>query len=134
MLISRSYRFEAAHHLPKVAPSHKCSRVHGHNYRVEIGVFGPLDERGFVVDFAEIDARAAPLVARCDHRLLNEIIGLENPTAEIIAGWFYDRIRLELPVSYVRVFETDDCFAEFGEGDAWRGSGANDVDEKAKGS
>ena len=112
--ITRTYHFEAAHFLPKVADSHKCKRVHGHNYRVDVTVRGPLDGSGFVVDFFDLDAEIAPLIERLDHRLINEVEGLENPTAEIIARWFYERIAYVdgYPVS-IRVFETPDASAEY---------------------
>ena len=110
-LVTRTYHVEAAHFLPKVPDSHKCRRVHGHNYRVDVTVRGPLDERGFVVDFFELDAVIEPLIAALDHRIINEVAGLENPTAEIIARWFFERIALD-GVS-IRVFETADCSAEF---------------------
>ena len=107
--IGRTYRFESAHRLPKVPDGHKCKNLHGHNYRVEIVVSGKLDDRGFVVDFAEIDAEIAPLIKKVDHRLLNDVEGLENPTAEIIAAWFFQRIN---GCQVVRVYENDDCWAE----------------------
>src|SRR5438067_3221298 len=91
--IGRTYRFESAHHLPLLPEGHKCKNLHGHNYRIDVVVYGTLDPRGFVRDFAEIDAEIMPLIKRVDHRLLNEIEGLENPTAEIIAAWFYQRIK-----------------------------------------
>jgi 6-pyruvoyltetrahydropterin/6-carboxytetrahydropterin synthase len=107
--IGRTYRFESAHRLPNVPDGHKCKNLHGHNYRVEIVVSGKLDDRGFVVDFAEIDADVAPLIKKVDHRLLNDVDGLENPTAEIIAAWFLLRIE---GCQSVRVYENDDCWAE----------------------
>lgn len=70
---------------------------------------GSLDGRGFVKDFAEIDAEVSPLLKTIDHRLLNEIEGLENPTAEIIAAWLCERIA---GCERVRVYENDDCWAE----------------------
>jgi 6-pyruvoyltetrahydropterin/6-carboxytetrahydropterin synthase len=107
--IGRTYRFESAHFLPRVPETHKCRRVHGHSYRVDIVVAGQLDERGFVRDFFEVDAEVLPLIAQLDHRLLNEIDGLDNPTAEIIAAWLMDRIT---DCESVRVYENDDCWAE----------------------
>lgn len=107
--IGRSFRFESAHYLPLVSDGHRCRNMHGHNYRVEIVVSGPLDDRGFVRDFAEIDAEVMPLVKELDHRVLNDIEGLENPTAEVIAAWFLERIE---GCESVRVFENDDCWAE----------------------
>lgn len=108
-LIGRSYRFESAHFLPKVPEGHRCRNLHGHNYRVEIAVRGTVDARGFVKDFGEVDAEVAPVVAQLDHRLLNEVPGLENPTAEIIARWFLTRIP---SAARVRVWENEDCWAE----------------------
>ena len=108
-LIGRTYRFESAHHLPHLPDGHKCKNLHGHNYRMEVVVRGTLDERGFVKDFAEIDAQVAPLIKMVDHRLLNEVPGLENPTAEIIAAWFLERIA---DCERVRVYENDECWAE----------------------
>lgn len=107
--IGRAYRFESAHHLPHLPDGHKCKNLHGHNYRVEIVKRGTPDRRGFVVDFAEIDAEIAPLLKLVDHRLLNEVPGLENPTAEVIAAWFFERIA---DCASVRVWENDDCWAE----------------------
>ena len=108
-MIGRFYRFESAHFLPKVPEGHRCRNLHGHNYRVEIVVGGAVDGRGFVKDFAEIDAEVVPFLTQLDHKLLNEVPGLENPTAEIIARWFLDRIAMS---ARVRVWENDDCWAE----------------------
>ena len=107
--IGRSYRFESAHHLPHLPDGHKCKNLHGHNYRLEIVVRGSLDARGFVRDFAEIDAEVTPLIRQVDHKLLNDIEGLENPTAEIIAAWFMARIG---GCERVRIYENDECWAE----------------------
>jgi 6-pyruvoyltetrahydropterin/6-carboxytetrahydropterin synthase len=107
--IGRTYRFESAHQLPHLPDGHKCKNLHGHNYRVEVVLSGTLDARGFVRDFAEIDAEIMPLVDKLDHRLLNEVEGLENPTAEIIANWFLQRIK---DCESVRVYENDECWAE----------------------
>jgi 6-pyruvoyltetrahydropterin/6-carboxytetrahydropterin synthase len=107
--IGRTYRFEAAHHLPLLPDGHKCRNMHGHSYRVDVVVKGCLDPRGFVADFAEIDAQVLPLIGQVDHRVLNDIEGLENPTAELIAAWLLAR----LPAcESVRVYENDDCWAE----------------------
>jgi 6-pyruvoyltetrahydropterin/6-carboxytetrahydropterin synthase len=61
------------------------------------------------MDFAEIDAEVLPLIARIDHRVLNDIEGLENPTAELIAAWLLERVAA---CESVRVYENDDCWAE----------------------
>jgi 6-pyruvoyltetrahydropterin/6-carboxytetrahydropterin synthase len=115
MKIAQAFRFEAAHHLPNVAETHRCRRLHGHSYRVELWLEGPVDPvTGFVADFFEIEAAFGPLLDRLDHYCLNEIEGLENPTAENIAIWIWDRTKKALPaLASVIVFETQDCWAEY---------------------
>lgn len=83
--------------------------MHGHNYKMLVSVRDELDERGFVMDFAELDAIVLPLTKQVDHKVLNEVVGLENPTAELIAKWFLERIEQS---TSVRVYENDDCYAE----------------------
>lgn len=113
MRIAAEYSFEAAHRLPLVPVEHKCHRLHGHNYRVEVSISGPLDGRGFVMDYAELDAAVQPLIDSLDHRFLNEIEGLENPTSEILAGWLKDRITARIPfVPTVRIYETPRYWVE----------------------
>ncbi|HEU4729946.1 MAG TPA: 6-carboxytetrahydropterin synthase QueD [Kofleriaceae bacterium] len=108
MRLERSYRFEAAHYLPRVPPGHKCARMHGHSYCIEIAIEGEIDpERGWVMDFADIDAHVAPLVRELDHKVLNELEGLGNPTSELLARWLWQRLKLSLPgLSEVVVSET----------------------------
>lgn len=115
MKITQAFRFEAAHLLPNVPERHRCRRLHGHSYRVELRLEGPVDPvTGFVVDFFEIEAAFGPLLERLDHFYLNDVEGLENPTAENIAIWIFDRVRPKLPqVASVIVFETPDCWAEY---------------------
>lgn len=108
--ISRRYHFEAAHWLPHVAPTHKCRRLHGHNYEVELTVAGTVGDNGFIVDFWDVDKAVQPLIEQVDHRTLNEIGGLENPTAELIAAWFLTRLGVHGVVT-VRLYETKDCWA-----------------------
>ena len=106
--IFRDFTFEAAHRLPNVPEGHKCSRLHGHSYRVSIGVEGPLDSQlGWVQDFGEIKAAWKPLDARLDHYYLNDIAGLENPTSELLAQWIWNEVAPHLPLlTYVKVQET----------------------------
>ena len=106
--IAREYRFEAAHRLPAVQADHKCARLHGHSFRVTIRVTGPLHpELGWIVDFAVIDEAWQPLHDVLDHRYLNEVEGLSNPTSEIIAHWIVDRLRVPgATVASVTVHET----------------------------
>ena len=96
--LERSYRFEAAHFLPKVPPGHKCARMHGHSYNIAIVIEGEVDpERGWVMDFAEIDTHVTPLVHMLDHQTLNEVDGLANPTSELLAVWMWQRLAPRLP-------------------------------------
>lgn len=93
----REFTFEAAHRLPMVPQGHKCARLHGHSYRVEVHVEGSVGPDGMVIDFAEIAAAWKPLGARLDHYYLNEIEGLENPTSERLAEWIHERLLPSLP-------------------------------------
>ena len=106
----KEYRFEAAHSLPRVAKGHKCSRVHGHSYKVEIEVRGPVDEAtGWLIDFDVIDHSWAELHARFDHRNLNDVPGLENSTCENIAVYVWRALRPTVPqLSAVTIWETSD--------------------------
>jgi 6-pyruvoyltetrahydropterin/6-carboxytetrahydropterin synthase len=115
MRISQAFKFEAAHRLPNVPETHRCHRLHGHSYRVEIQLDGKVDpQTGFVVDFFDLEASFAKILGALDHRCLNDVPGLENPTAERIAVWIWDRIRPDLPdLCSVRVYETLDCWAEY---------------------
>lgn len=115
MKITQAFTFEAAHRLPNVPATHRCFRMHGHSYRIELTLDGPVDPAtGFVIDFFEVEAVFAPLLERLDHHCLNEVDGLENPTAEHIAIWIWDRAKPLLPlVSSVRVYETPQSWAEY---------------------
>ena len=107
MEIFREFTFEAAHRLPNVPAGHKCARLHGHSYRVEVHVRGPVDaELGWVMDFGDLKAAFARLHERLDHHYLNEVAGLENPTSENLARWIWDRLSPDLPLSVVVVRET----------------------------
>ena len=99
MQLRRTFQFEAAHRLPHVPTGHKCARLHGHSFQVEIAVEGPVDPKmGWVMDYADIKTAFAPLHQRLDHHYLNEIPGLENPTSERIAEWIWSELRPALPL------------------------------------
>jgi 6-pyruvoyltetrahydropterin/6-carboxytetrahydropterin synthase len=96
--IFKAFTLESAHRLPNVPEGHKCARVHGHSFRVEIHVRGPLDPQlGWVMDFADVKAAFEPLFLQLDHRYLNEVPGLENPTSEHLARWIWQRLQPALP-------------------------------------
>lgn len=106
--LHKTFTFEAAHFLPRVPEGHKCARVHGHSFRIVVNVTGPVDpDMGWVVDYGDIERAWAPLYARLDHRLLNEVEGLENPTSESLALWLLARLAVPgARVRSVRVEET----------------------------
>jgi len=108
MEIFKDFIFEAAHRLPNLPSDHKCSRLHGHSFHVEIRVTGPVDPKlGWVIDFGDIKAAFQPSYDRLDHHYLNEIDGLENPTSEILARWIWDRVHPSLSgLTSVTVRET----------------------------
>lgn len=105
--IFREFTFEAAHRLPNVPEGHKCARLHGHSYRLEVHVRGEVDESmGWLMDFADVKAAVKPVIGRLDHYYLNEISGLENPTSEVLAKWVWDQLIDVLPLSKIVVRET----------------------------
>lgn len=108
MEVFKEFTFEAAHRLPHVPADHKCARLHGHSFAVRISVQGPLDARlGWVMDFADIKRIVGPVIDELDHRYLNEIAGLENPTSEELARWLWQRLTPALPgLAAVEVRET----------------------------
>ena len=106
--IGKTFAFEAAHRLPHVREGHKCGRMHGHSFTIEILLEGEVDSpSGWHRDYGDIDDAFAPLYARLDHHTLNEVAGLENPTSELLARWLWDQLRPSLPtLSAVTVHET----------------------------
>ncbi|MES2624260.1 MAG: 6-carboxytetrahydropterin synthase QueD [Pseudomonadota bacterium] len=108
MEIYKEFTFEAAHLLPNVPAGHKCGRLHGHSFRIEVHVTGELDPvLGWIMDYADIKKVVKPVIARLDHYYLNDIPGLENPTSEVIARWLWTELKSVLsPLSKIIVKET----------------------------
>ena len=106
--LTKSFTFEAAHWLPTFPEGHKCRRMHGHSFRVDVVVAGEVDPaKGYLVDYGDMKAAIRPVKDQLDHYLLNEIDGLENPTAENLSRWIFERLKPQLPLlGSVRIHET----------------------------
>jgi 6-pyruvoyltetrahydropterin/6-carboxytetrahydropterin synthase len=112
--VTRSFRFEAAHQLPWHDGA--CRNLHGHSYRLEVTVEGPIGAQGMVIDFGDLKAVVGRQVLdRFDHRYLNDLF--DNPTAELIAAEIWKSLEAEgLGVSRIRLWETDTCSVEISGG------------------
>jgi 6-pyruvoyltetrahydropterin/6-carboxytetrahydropterin synthase len=111
MELRKSFQFEAAHLLPHLPPTHKCRRLHGHSFSVELVIAGECDPKlGWLMDYAEIKAVFSPIWEKLDHHYLNEISGLENPTSENVAVWIWDQLKPRLPL-LVEVIVAETCTA-----------------------
>ncbi|MEO8671405.1 MAG: 6-carboxytetrahydropterin synthase QueD [Tahibacter sp.] len=108
MEIFKIFQIEAAHRLPAVPDGHKCSRLHGHSFRIEVHVAGdPGEQTGWIMDFADLKAAFAPTFDALDHRYLNDVEGLDNPTSENLAVWIWQDLKPRLPaLSRIVVHET----------------------------
>ncbi len=108
MEIFKTFTLESAHRLPNVPAGHKCARVHGHSFRVELHVSGAVDPQlGWVMDFADIKRAFEPVYQRLDHHYLNDVPGLDNPTSENLARYIWRELKPSLPqLARVVVHET----------------------------
>lgn len=106
--IVKEFSFEAAHRLPEVGQDHKCSRLHGHLFKIEVAICGEVDpELGWVMDFGDLAREAGRIISNLDHKVLNDIEGLSNPTSENISKYLYDLISHSIPaVSAITVHES----------------------------
>jgi len=97
--LSKTFSFEAAHWLPTFPEGHKCRRMHGHSFHVDVIVEGDVpEETGYLMDYGDIKQAIGPVHDALDHRCLNEVPGLENPTAEQLARWIWERLVEQLPM------------------------------------
>lgn len=105
MEVFKEFTFDSAHWLPNVSPDHKCRRLHGHTYRVVVGVEGPVDDvTGFVMDFGDLKSIVKPVIDGLDHIVLNNVI--DNPTAENLVDWLWAVFEEDLELSFLEVWET----------------------------
>jgi len=110
--IAKRFTFDAAHHLPTVPADHKCHRMHGHTYEVELVFRGDIGANGFVVDYADIAEAWQPIHDALDHRVLNDVPGLEIPSTEILAAWILDRLSIWNQLVRVRINESSTTWCE----------------------
>lgn len=108
MLVFKEFSFDAAHYLPNLPEGHKCRGLHGHTYRLKVSVRGEIDlDNGWVIDFADLKKAVLPIIDMVDHKLLNEIDGLDNPTCEIVAIWLWNKLKPGIPgLSSIELYET----------------------------
>ena len=113
--LTKTIDFEAAHWLPTFPEGHKCRRLHGHSFKIDVVIEGEVDPaKGFLQDFGEVKDATGPIRKQLDHYCLNDIEGLGDPTAEMLAKWIYDRLKPNLPLlAAVRVRETCTSSAEY---------------------
>lgn len=110
MDIFRIFHLQCARRLPGLQDNHPCSRLHGHSFKVVVTLSGPLDPQlGWVMDFTEVDSAWQHIHATLDHRYLNDIAGLDNPTSENLALWLWTALHAKLPLlTQISVMEAED--------------------------
>lgn len=114
-ILTKTFRFEAAHTLPSLPEDHKCRQMHGHSFKVYISIYGEVDPKiGWIYDHKCITEAMNPLLEQLDHSYLNDIEGLESPTIEIMAAWFWTKIQDQLPGLYeIKIDETPTASCTF---------------------
>lgn len=113
--LTKSFQFEAAHTLPSLPDDHKCRQMHGHSFKVEVSIHGEVDpEIGWVYDHKRISQAMNPLIEQLDHSYINDTEGLESPTIEVMAAWFWRKIEHQLPgLSEITIYETPTARCSF---------------------
>jgi len=110
MIIHKTFRFDSAHYLPNVPENHKCGGMHGHTYTLKVYIKGkPSIYTGWIMDFTDLKNRVMPWIDLLDHQVINNIEGLENPTAENLCLWLWQKIQTDLPnLCRIELNETPD--------------------------
>jgi 6-pyruvoyltetrahydropterin/6-carboxytetrahydropterin synthase len=113
--IAKRFAFSASHVIGGLPEDHPCARLHGHNYEVEVVLqSAELDPTGFVRDYRELSELKAFIDETLDHRHLNDVLGHDRTTSEVIARWIYDWCSVRWPeVTAVRISETPKTWAEY---------------------
>lgn len=113
--LCKTFGFEAAHRLPTFPEGHKCRRLHGHSFRFDVVVEGPVDPaKGYLIDYGDIKKATQPLLEQLDHHYLNDVPGLANPTSENLAKWIWDHLKPILPpLAAIVLYETCTSTCEY---------------------
>ncbi|WP_259782231.1 6-carboxytetrahydropterin synthase QueD [Aestuariispira ectoiniformans] len=113
--ISKEFHFSASHQLKGLPEDHPCARLHGHNYIVVVELESEaLNHVGFVRDYRELGPLKSYIDDELDHRHLNDVLGDDQVTAELMAKHLYDWCKAIWPeTSAVRISETPKTWAEY---------------------
>ncbi len=110
MLVTKEFSFNSAHNLKGYGG--KCEKLHGHTWTVHVTVEAPIGENGLAFDFIRLkEIVNEKAISSLDHTYLNDVI--ENPSAENIAVWIWNRLEKEIPIHEVRIFETPTSFVTY---------------------
>jgi 6-pyruvoyltetrahydropterin/6-carboxytetrahydropterin synthase len=119
--ISKAYHWEvkwcSAHQLTHLEEGHKCSRMHGHNYKLVIFLQSQeLNKDGFVIDFGKLQVIKDFIMQNWDHRNLSEILHPQYATSEVIAKFLYDKYKPQFPqIKAIEIWETDSSCTRYEE-------------------
>ena len=98
MVVYRTFRFHAARYLPKLSEDHICKQMHGHTFNLTVYVEGKINTNGFVIDFFDIDKIVKKsIIDLIDHKVLNDLNNLTNPTSEYLCKWIWSKLENQLP-------------------------------------
>ena len=96
--LKQHFQIESARFLPNLPDSHPCSQMHGHSFKIILTLRGSLDPKiGWVRDYHEINLVVLPILKQLDHKVLNTVPGLENPTSELLCVWLFEKIKTSIP-------------------------------------
>lgn len=110
--LSVTFGLEASHQLPQAPEDSPCRRLHGHSWKVDVHIAGDVDpETGWLVDYDQIESAWEAVHADLDHRHLNDVDGLDNPTSENLAIWIWDRLTPALGELLLRITVHETCTA-----------------------
>jgi len=94
MTVFRTFRFHSARHLPLLDDNHICKKMHGHTFNLKVYITGKVDNKnGFIIDFYDIDQIVNDrIISKIDHKVLNDLPNLSNPTSEHLCKWIWDKL------------------------------------------